>query len=93
MSNADRPTDLWQATLLRGAAEFGLAPPPEEMEAYRAHLELLLLHNRRAGLTSITIAGTQTTAGTFVSVAAPAHTAAMIRSRVRRPSSRQRRKK
>jgi len=54
LSNADPPTGVWQSTLLRGAAEFGLAPTPEEMEAYRTHLELLLSHNRRAGLTSIT---------------------------------------
>jgi 16S rRNA (guanine527-N7)-methyltransferase len=44
----------WEAALIGGAAEFGIELSAGELAAYRAHLDLLLEHNERAALTSIT---------------------------------------
>jgi len=45
---------LWRAALLEGAAELGLPLAAERVEAYRSHFAVLLAHNLRAGLTTIT---------------------------------------
>ena len=44
----------WRRAVLAGAAELGLAIGEAELSAYQAHLDLLLEHNERAGLTAIT---------------------------------------
>jgi len=44
----------WESALREGAAELGLTISEEAAGAYRQHFALLLAHNRRAGLTTIT---------------------------------------
>jgi 16S rRNA (guanine527-N7)-methyltransferase len=53
----DAPDDRmaqWRRALLDGAADLGISIPPEWADAFRTHFEMLLLHNPRAGLTTIT---------------------------------------
>jgi len=47
-------SDLWSRALLAGAAALGLDIAAPTLARCRAHLDLLLLHNPRAGLTSLT---------------------------------------
>jgi len=49
--------EQWQRALLEGAAELGIGIPTEWVDAFRTHFEMLLLHNPRAGLTTITDPG------------------------------------
>jgi len=49
--------DAFSRALLSGAAELGLPLPAADLAAYRAHFALLLAHNARAGLTSLTNPG------------------------------------
>jgi len=44
----------WQRALLSGAAELGLSISAAQLAAYTQHLDLLLSHKVRAGLTAIT---------------------------------------
>jgi len=46
--------DPFSRALLAGAADLGLSLPEADLAAYRAHFALLLEHNPRAGLTSLT---------------------------------------
>jgi len=50
----DHSTAQWHRALLDGAAGLGISIPPECADAFRTHFEMLVLHNPRAGLTSIT---------------------------------------
>jgi len=54
MGETHGPTEQWQRSLLAGAADLGLPIADAHLAAYRAHLELLLAHDARAGLTTIT---------------------------------------
>jgi 16S rRNA (guanine527-N7)-methyltransferase len=47
----------WQDSLAGGAAELGLQIDEEQRAAYRLHFELLLAHNERAALTSLSDPG------------------------------------
>lgn len=51
---SDSPTKAWQTTLLHGAAELHIPLPAASLHKYQIYLDLLLAHNRRASLTSIT---------------------------------------
>jgi 16S rRNA (guanine527-N7)-methyltransferase len=48
------PADAWEQLLASGARQLGLAISPAQFSTYRRHLQLLLEHNPRAGLTAIT---------------------------------------
>jgi len=54
MNTSDSSSEHWRQALLEGAAELGLPISEAELHAYRAHLHLLLEHNRAASLTTIT---------------------------------------
>jgi 16S rRNA (guanine527-N7)-methyltransferase len=46
--------ESWEDVVREGAAALGIEVSDDNLAAYRTHLELLLQHNARAGLTSIT---------------------------------------
>jgi 16S rRNA (guanine527-N7)-methyltransferase len=54
MAEAAGSSEGWREALLSGAAELGLKIPEPQIAAHGRHLELILAHNARAGLTTIT---------------------------------------
>ncbi len=54
MRSENSTINTWRTTLLHGAAQLGLDIPDAHLTAYRTHLDLLLEHNQRASLTSVT---------------------------------------
>jgi 16S rRNA (guanine527-N7)-methyltransferase len=45
---------VWQQALVEGAAALGVETPARALGPYQRHYELVLLHNARAGLTTLT---------------------------------------
>jgi len=54
MLSVSRWLDTWRSTLLRGAEALAMPLSEVALAGLRAHLELVLAHNARAGLTAIT---------------------------------------